>query len=57
MLAMDFSMSAMFWMFLRIPLSSLFGGSGSDGGGGGVRRKDTGRRDVTKGRGGRTNGV
>ncbi len=56
MLAIDFSMSAMFWIFLRIPLSSLFEGSGSCGGGGGVGRKDTGRRDVTEGRGGRTNG-
>lgn len=56
MLAIDFSMSAMFWIFLRIPLSSLFEGSGSCGGGGGVGRKDTGRRYVTEGRGGRTNG-
>lgn len=56
MLATDFSKSAMFWMFFRIPLSSLLGCSGSGGGGGAEGRKDTGRRVVMEGRGGRTNG-
>lgn len=59
MLATDFSISAMFLMFLRIPLSSFLEGSGSigrRGRGGGGRREDTGLRDDTEGRGGRTNG-
>lgn len=37
-------MSAMLWMFFRIPFSSLRGGSGSAGCGGGVGRRETGRR-------------
>lgn len=54
MLATDFSNSAMFLMFLRIPLSSFLEDSGSTGRGGGAGREDTGRRDDTEGRGGRT---
>lgn len=56
MLATDFSISAMFLMFLRIPLSSFLEGSGSTWRGGGGARKDTGRRDDTEGRDGKTKG-
>lgn len=56
MLATDFSISAMFLMFLRIPLSSFLEGSGSTRRGREGGREDTGRRDDTEGRGGRTKG-
>lgn len=47
MLATDFSMSAMFWMFFKIPFSCFRGGSGSVGWGGGGGRRDTGRKAGT----------
>lgn len=54
MLATDFSISAMFWMFFRIPFNSFCCGSASFGRGGGGGRKDTGRRAGTSDRDGST---
>lgn len=56
-LATDFSMSARFWMFFRIPLSSfLFPTSVCDGEGvGGYFRSETGRSEDTGGKGVETN--
>lgn len=48
-------MSAMFWMFFRMPLSSFRGVSGSVvGAGGGVGRRDTGRSVGASEKDGRT---
>lgn len=47
-------MSAMFWMFFKIPFSSFRGGSGSTGRGGGGGLRDTGRRSGASENDGRT---
>lgn len=50
-LATDLSMSARFWMFFRIPLSSFLPPSACDGeSGGGCFRSETGRREDTGGK-------